>query len=218
MATPIVYDVDRIRDGRSFTTRRINAIQHGRPIFTMIASFQVPEAGVEHQAQMPEVPAPESLQSQAELRRAWSVNLPEKLRKAYLRPLPIEFRPVDPRNPFEPQSSTPLQQVWFRASEPVPDDPVIQQCVLAYASDFHLLGTALQPHGFSYFKPKLAVASLDHALWLHRPARADDWLLYAMDSPDSQNARGFSRGLIFSRDGTLIASVAQESLMRVLGE
>ena len=217
MAAPIVYEVDRIRDGRSFSARRVQAIQHGRPILSMIASFQADEPGVSHQAQMPEVPPPEALRPWRELREEWlsqAREVPERLREALRRPPPIEFRPVDPWNPLNPTKTKPVQQVWLRAVDKVPDDPRLHRCLLAYASDHNLLPTALLPHGLSWISGKTIVASIDHAMWFHRPARIDDWLLYSMDSPSAQAARGLARGQIFDRQGTLIASVAQEGLMR----
>jgi len=219
MALPIVYEVDRVRDGRSFTARRVQAIQHGHPILSMIASFQRPEDGVEHQMQMPEVPPPESLRPQHELSEEWvraHPELPERARDAMLRPLAIEFRPVQPWNPLQPEVRGLTQSLWFRAAGKLPDDPMLHRCVLAYASDFNLLSTALRPHAMSYIDPGSAIASIDHALWFHRDVRADDWLLYAMDTPSAQGSRGLSRGLIFERSGRLVASVAQENLMRRL--
>lgn len=214
MAAPIVYDVERIRDGRSFSVRRVHAIQHGRPIFSMMASFQHPEPGHEHQLPMPVVPAPEDLEAEATLRQRWVVDCPEPMRRGYLQELAIEFRPVTPNNPFKPQQNPPSQQIWFRTAGELPDDPGLHQGVLAYASDFNFLSTALRPHGSSWFGPKLTVASLDHAIWFHRPVRTDEWLLYSMNSPAAQGARGLSLGQIFRRDGELVASLAQESLMR----
>jgi acyl-CoA thioesterase II len=222
MALPIVYEVDRVRDGRSFTTRRVQAIQHGAPILSMIASFQQPEPGHEHQAAMPEVPQPESLADNHALREQWIAEfpqLPATYRAAFLRPLAIEFRPVQPWNPLKPAARPPQQQIWFRAAGRLPDrdgapDWNLHRCVLAYASDFNLLGTALFPHGVSWFSREMICASIDHALWFHRDARADDWLLYSMDAPSAQGARGLSRGQVFTRDGKLVASVTQESLMR----
>lgn len=217
MEHPIVYEVDRVRDGRSFTTRRVQAIQHGQVILTMIASFQKREAGLEHQAKMPDVPPPEALLSQRELLQAYVDNTPtpnprvvesSKLGSA------IEFKPVRPWNLEAPEKREPAQAIWFRASGPLPDDQMLHRCVLAYASDFNLLSTALLPHGHSWHGEDMAIASIDHALWFHRDVRVDDWLLYAMDSPSSQGARGLSRGLVFDRVGRLVASVAQENLMR----
>jgi len=217
MALPIVYEVDRVRDGRSFTARRVQAIQHGQPILSMIASFHRPEDGVEHQMPMPQVPPPESLRSQHELSAEWiqaRPDVPQRARDAMLRLLAIEFRPVQPWNPLQPEVAGLTQNLWFRAAGRLPDDPLLHRCVLAYASDFNLLSTALRPHAMSFLDPNNAVASIDHALWFHRDLRVDDWLLYSMDSPSAQGSRGLSRGLIYDRGGRLVASVAQENLMR----
>jgi acyl-CoA thioesterase-2 len=212
---PIVYDVDRIRDGKSFTTRRVRAIQHGKVIFNMAASFAVEEEGLEHQIGMPDVPPPESLTSELENRRKLADHIPEPLRSKFLQDQPIEFRPVDPMNPLAPEKKPPYKYVWFKAVSQLPDDDALHKAVLAYASDFAFVGTGMQVHGLSFWMRNLQVASLDHALWFHRRFRADDWLLYAMDSPTTGHARGFNRGSIYTRDGVLIASVAQEGLMRL---
>ncbi|HZW91202.1 MAG TPA: acyl-CoA thioesterase II [Myxococcaceae bacterium] len=217
MAHRIVYEVDRVRDGRSFTARRVQAIQGGEVLLSMICSFQVPEDGFEHQAAMPDVPAPESLRPQSELVKEWLAaipNVPPRIREAFERRTAVEFRPVEPRNPLLPVADAPRQLYWVRANGPLPDPPLLHACVLAYASDFGLLGTALRPHGVSWLSPGLAVASIDHAIWFHRPFRVDDWLLYAMDSPTAQAGRGLSRGQFFDRAGRLVVSVTQESLMR----
>jgi len=217
VAAPIVYQVDRVRDGRSFSARRVQAIQHGRPILSMIASFQKPEGGLEHAAPMPDVPPPDALIPSTELNERWLSEagpVPPKIVEALRMPGPIEFRPVDPQNPLRPSPAEPRQAIWFRAVERIPDDPQLHRCILAYASDFHLMGTPLRPHGGSFWLPSMIVASIDHALWFHRPARIDEWLLYAMDSPSAQSARGLARGLIYDRGGRLVASVAQEGLMR----
>ncbi len=211
---PIVYDVDRIRDGRSFTTRRVVAIQHGHAIFTMAVSFHADEPGLAHQANMPDVPKPEELPSEAEIKEKALPHMPEPMRRYYERERPIELRPVEFSRYLGVKSEDAKFHVWIRATGPLPDDPAIHQCVLAYASDMTLLDTALVPHGRTLFERAFMAASLDHALWFHRPFRADDWLLYAQDSPNLAGARGFSRGLIFARDGRLVASVAQEGLIR----
>jgi acyl-CoA thioesterase II len=219
MAHPIVYEVDRVRDGRSFTARRVQAIQGGEVILSMICSFQVPEEGFEHQAPMPEVRPPESLRPQRELVKEWLAavpQVPQRIRDAFERRSAVEFRPVEPRNPLLPGMDPPRQAYWVRANGPLPDAPLLHTCVLAYASDFSLLTTALRPHGISWLTPGLSVASIDHALWFHRPFRVDDWLLYVMDSPTAQGGRGLSRGLFFDRGGRLVASVVQENLMRRL--
>jgi acyl-CoA thioesterase II len=212
---PIVYEVDRIRDGRSFTTRRVIAIQHGHAIFSMSVSFHGAERGFSHQGlAMPQVPQPDSLPDEAELRKAVLARMPEAVRRYYERERPIELRPVE----FDRYLGKPTPDgkfhVWMRAVERLPDEPALHQCVLAYASDMMLLDAATIPHGRTLFEPTIMAASLDHAMWFHRPFRADDWLLYAQDSPSAEGARGFARGSIFSRDGTLVASVAQEGLIR----
>ena len=212
---PIVYEVDRLRDGKSFTTRRIVAIQHGRPIFNMAASFQAPEDGAEHQTDMPDVPGPDELPRELDLIRAVEDQIPEAVRSVYTRERPIEFRPVDPVDPFDPATKPPANHVWLRARGTLPDDRLTHQSMLAYATDYGLLSTALRPHGLSFVQPDLQLATLDHALWFHRPVQVDEWLLYATDSPSASGARGFTRGQLFAADGTLVASVAQEGLMRV---
>jgi acyl-CoA thioesterase II len=214
-AAPILYTVDRDRDGQSFTTRRVVAIQHGRPIFNMAVSFHIEEPGFEHQFDMPEVPGPEGLLSDRELRQRDGDRIPEKFRAHWLRERPIEIRPVDPRDMFEPDKRPPFQHVWFRVAGPIGEGRALHQCMLAYASDMTLLDTCILPHEISWVNPKLQSASLDHALWFHEPFRADEWLLYAQDSPKASGARGFNRGSIYTRDGRLVASVAQEGLIRV---
>ena len=214
VSRPVVYDVDRIRDGGSFTTRRVVAIQAGRAIFNMSASFQVEEAGFEHQAEMPEAPAPETLRSETELARLVAAQLPPGLRERATSPRPIEIRPVNPRNPMRPVPAEPRRQVWYRTTGPLPDEPSLHRLLLAYASDFHFLGTAMQPHGVSWLSRGLQVASLDHAMWFHRPFRMDDWLLYDVESPFAGGARGLVRGRFFTREGQLVASTMQEGLMR----
>ena len=217
MAAPIVYEVEKIRDGKSFSARRIQAIQHGRPILSMIASFQVPEDGLEHQLPMPEVPPPESLRPYTELREEWLKEAGEvhpRIAASMRRQIAVDFRPVYPWNPLNPQVTEPRQAIWLRTTGPVPDAPMLHRCLLAYASDFNLIGTALRPHAQSWYKAEMVVASIDHALWFHRDARVDDWLLYVMESPSAQGARGMCRGMIYDRAGRLIASVAQEGLMR----
>jgi acyl-CoA thioesterase-2 len=215
---PILYEVDRIRDGGSFTTRRVVAIQHGEAIFAMSASFQIEEEGLDHQIEMPKVPPPDRLPSEAELVAAYLHNAPEGVRKYWQRPRPIELRPVDLRHYLSREPLEPSQHVWVRATGALPDDPEIHRCVLAYASDMTLLDTSLFPHGRLIFDRDLQPASLDHAMWFHRPFRADEWLLYAEDSPSASGARGFNRGSLFSQDGRLVASVAQEGLIRVRKE
>ena len=212
---PIVYEVDRLRDGRSFSTRRIVAIQHGRAIFNMAASFQIEEEGPEHQSSIPDVPPPDDLPNEQELLQEVDENIPEAMRRFYLRERPIEFRPVDPVNPFAPHEEAPVRHLWLRARGSLPNDTLVHQSVLAYASDYGLLGTALRPHALSFLRPELQAATLDHALWFHRPLRVDEWLLYAMDSPSASGGRGFTRGQIFTVEGVHVASVTQEGLMRI---
>jgi acyl-CoA thioesterase-2 len=211
---PIIYEVDRIRDGKSFTTRRVVAIQHGQAIFTLMVSFHNDEAGLEHQAEMPNVPPPENLPSEAQIRATVLPTMPEAVQRYYKSERPIELRPVEYQRYLGKKVDGGFN-VWIKATGKLPDDPAIHQCVLAYASDMSLLDTALAPHGRSLFEKEFMGASLDHALWLHRPFRADDWLLYAQESPSMIGSRGFARGLIFRRDGALVASVAQEGLVRI---
>ena len=211
---PIVYEVERTRDGGSFTTRRVKAIQHGRAIFTMSCSFHKPEPGFEHAAQMPDVPMPEDLPSEAELTSHLLANAPPNMRSYWERERPIEMRPVDIKRYITREKGPPIQHVWMRANGRLPDDAKLHQCILAYASDFTLLDTALIAHGKLLFDTDIQLASLDHAMWLHRPFRADEWLLYTQDSPSASGARGFCRGSVFTRDGILVASAAQEGLVR----
>jgi acyl-CoA thioesterase II len=213
---PIVYEVDRSRDGASFSSRRVVAIQNGQQIFHMSASFQSPEEGVEHQAIMPAVPEPESLPKRSD----W-INSPlvtELQRRFFSRVRPFDIRPVGMERLLSGQQRDPELQVWFRAADRLPDGESLHRGVLAYVSDYYLLMTATLPHGMPFPHRNLRVASIDHAMWFHRPVRVDDWLLYSIDSPSSSGARGLSRGSIFSRDGRLVASTAQEGLMRVMSE
>jgi len=218
LAAPIVYFVDRLRDGSSFSTRRVTAIQHGRAIFNLSASFQVAESGYEHQTPKPEVPPPEKLANELHLIRDMADRIPDSVREVLTQDRPIDFRPVNPIDPFRPEPRPPIRHMWLRAIDRLPDDPLIHQAVLAYASDYGLLTTALLPHGVAPRAPTLQLATLDHALWAHRPFRADEWLLYAIDSPAAAGARGFTRGSFYTRDGVLVASVAQEGLMRRRGD
>jgi acyl-CoA thioesterase-2 len=211
---PIIYEVDRIRDGKSFSTRRVVAIQHGQAIFSMAASFHKDEPGLHHQMKMPDVPPPEALPSEAELKEKLIDRLPEPVKAYWLRERPIEIRPVDLSRYLSPENRAPTQQVWIKATGKLGDDLALHQCVLAYASDFTLLDTALIAHGRFVFDPRLMLASLDHAIWFHRVFRADDWLLYAQDSPSSGGGRAFCRGTLFTREGELVASTAQEGLVR----
>ncbi len=214
-ARPIIYQVERYRDGKTYTARRVVAIQHGRPIFTMAASFHSPESSFDHQAKMPNVPMPDDLPAEKDLLKQFAVQMPENMKRYFSRERPIELRPTDPMHYLKPQTGrAALQNVWIRAADRLPDEAAIHQCVLAYASDMTLLDTALVPHGRNLFDAGLQMASLDHALWFHREFRADEWLLYAQDSPSSFGGRGFTRGGIFTMDGRLVASVAQEGVIR----
>lgn len=214
--SPIVYEVDRARDGNHFSTRRVVAIQHGAQIFNLSASFQSPELGLDHQLPMPEVPAPETLTDLATHLRDILPQLPPDMRRALEQKRPFEFRPVQAPLYLTRKPAPPLRNVWFRAVDRLPDDDTLHRCLLAYVSDFNLLDTALMPHGLSLDR-KLVVASIDHAMWFHRSARVDEWLLYATDSPSASGARGFARGSVFARDGRLVASASQEGLLRVTG-
>ncbi|MGQ4659819.1 acyl-CoA thioesterase II [Lysobacter sp. F6437] len=218
IAAPIVYQVDRTRDGGSFSVRRVTAIQHGQPIFFLAASFQRDEDGAEHQLSMPEVPQPEDIEPGHAVPERVMAELPEKIQRWLSKEGPFEFRHVYPRDELKPPKRPPFQQVWFRLAERVGDAPELHRALLAYASDFHLLGTATFPHGISYYQPNVQMASLDHALWFHRPFRADDWLLYSIDSPSAQGSRGLARGMVYDRHGKLVASTAQEGLIRVVGD
>jgi len=211
---PIIYDVDRLRDGKSFTTRRVTARQHGHAIFSMLVSFQAEEQGLDHQADMPDVTSPEDLPNEGEMRKNLLPHMPEPVRRYFERDRPIEMRPVEFDRYAGRKYPDGRFHLWFRATGRLPDDPAIHQCVLAYASDLTILDASLARHGRTLFEKQFMAASLDHALWIHRPFRADEWLLYAQDSPNLHGSRGFSRGLIFTRDGTLVASVAQEGLVR----
>lgn len=213
-AVPIVYQVERIRDGSSFATRWIVAIQHGRPIFSMSASFQVEEDGLDHQVSMPPVTPPEELMGEKEFKELFLAQAPAGVRKYWSRDRPIEIRPVSLVHYLTKEKLEPRQDIWVRAVGEVPADRHYQACVLAYLSDMTLLDTSLYAHGTSIFDPKLQVASLDHAMWFHRPCALEDWLLYTQDSPSSSGARGMTRGSLYTRSGELIASVAQEGLIR----
>ncbi|WP_428390305.1 acyl-CoA thioesterase [Lichenicoccus sp.] len=214
---PIIYRVERDFDGRSFATRRVIALQRGQPILNMAASFHRTEPGFEHQAEMPAAPEPESLLSEAELsqREREKGDLSPRAETVLSRVRPIEVRPVEPRSLLHPTPHEPRSMIWFRAAAPIGDDPDVHRAVLAYASDMGLLGASMLPHGVSFLTHGMQAASLDHALWLHADFRVDDWLLYVMESPWAAQARGFNRGQIFNRKGKLVASVAQEGLVRM---
>ena len=211
---PIVYLVEVIRDGKSFSTRGVKAIQHGKLIFFLTASFQKAETGFEHQDSMPQVPGPEQLVSEAEVARQRQHLIPAAVRDKVTCDMPIEMRPVKLYDPLKPTPTDPIRHVWFRANGAMPDDPRIHQYLLAYASDFNFLVTALQPHGRSFWNKDIQMATIDHAMWFHRKFRLDDWLLYAVDSPSASGARGLVRGQFFDRQGTLVASTTQEGLIR----
>lgn len=211
---PVVYDVERIREGKSFCTRRVKAVQHGKVIFHMTASFQGQESGFEHQSPMPNVAEPEGLQSDLDVHRAYAEFIPEQLREKFTSDKPILMRFATHYNPFEPKKTDAKRYIWIKANGPLPDDQAVHKYLLAYASDFNFLPTALQPHGVSFASPKMQMASIDHAMWFHRPFRMDDWLLYAIDSPSASNARALVRGEIYNRQGELVASTAQEGLIR----
>ena len=213
-SVPIVYEVNRIRDGKSFTTRLVVAIQHGKAIFSMSASFQIIEPGLEHFLPMPDVPEPESLPSEKQLADQFIDHAPEGVRKYWQRKRPIELRPINLDHYISNKKLDPRQDIWFRATGPLPKDPAIQQAVLAYASDMTLLDTSLFAHGRAVFDQNLQVASLDHSMWFHRPMNMEEWHLYSQDSPNSSGARGFTRGSIYNREGQLVASAAQEGLIR----
>jgi len=214
---PIVYEVDRARDGRHFSTRRVVAIQNGEPIFNMSASFQVPEVGLEHQPDMPAVPPPEGLiDIQAHIQDSIA-HVPDRMRRVLGRARPFELRPVLLPDYRDPKKLSPQRNVWFKAAGVLPADQALHRCLLAYLSDYALLETALMPHAITSFSPQVIMASIDHAMWFHRDVRMDEWLLYSTDSPSASGARGFARGSVFTRDGRLVASTAQEGLMRVIG-
>jgi acyl-CoA thioesterase-2 len=211
---PVVYMTDRVRDGGSFSTRRVTAVQKGKPIFFCSASFQAHELGFEHQAPMPSVVGPDNLPTELELMHQVAELIPVHMREKLLCPKPIEVRPVSSLDPYNPKPGDPIKHVWFRADGALPDTAALHKYILAYASDFNLLTTSLLPHGKSVWNKDMQLASLDHSLWFHGPLRADEWLLYAMDSPWAGNARGFARGSIYNQAGQLVASSAQEGLIR----
>lgn len=213
---PIVYQVERARDGGSFSNRRIVAIQHGQPIFNMAASFQQQEQGLEHQAEMPDVVGPKGLRSSFDIKQALLDKVPEKMRRYLAHQPPFEFRPVMPPNFLDPVKQPPIKHVWMRACDGLPDEPALHRNLLAYVSDYELLGTATLPHALRFDKGNVQMASLDHAMWFHQSMRVDQWLLYTFDSPSAHGGRGTSRGMIFTQDGKLVASTAQEGLIRIV--
>ena len=214
--SPIIYEVDRARDGGSFSNRRVVAIQHGRPILNLAASFQSPEEGLEHQFDMPEVPGPDGIKDLTEVAKDMLEYIPSKMRRFLTEKRPFEFRHVEPVDFEVPQKLPPKKHIWIRAVDVLPDNPVLHQNLLTYVSDYELLGTATLPHGLSFTRGSVIMASLDHALWFHGEVKMDEWLLYAMDSPNSSAARGLARGQFFTQDGRLVASTTQEGLMRVV--
>lgn len=213
---PIVYTVDCIRDGKSFITRRVVAVQNGKAIFSMAASFHREEQGYEHQNTMPDIPGPEGIESEVEMARRLSDKIPPDILEKLLCKKPIEIRVVNPVNPFDPKPMPPEKYIWFKAIGSLPADTAAHRYMLAYASDFHLVSTSLYPHGKTFWSPDMMVASLDHSIWFHREFSMDGWLLYVMKSPNAFKGRGLSIGSIYTRDGALVASVAQEGLIRPL--
>jgi acyl-CoA thioesterase-2 len=214
-SAPIVYNVERNRDGRSFKSRRVVAIQHGRPIFTLAASFQLEQEGIDHQFEMPDVPMPEDLSSESNIPEDRLEQVTPLLRRWFSRTGPFDFRPTQQRDLFKPQPQPPYSNIWFRLNGKIDATDEMHRALMAYASDFHLVGTATLPHGISFIQDDLMMASLDHGMLFHRPARVDDWLLYSCDSPSSSGGRGLARGLIYDRSGRLVASTIQEGMIRV---
>jgi acyl-CoA thioesterase-2 len=212
---PIVYEVDVARDGRSFSNRRVVAIQHGQPIFNMTVSFQVPERGLEHSAAMPQVPGPDGLPDARELPEEIVANIPEKMRRFLTHERPFHVRPVEPIQIVAPKPAPPVRHIWIKTVDTLPDDPDLHRNVLAYVSDYQLVSTATLPHGIHFAEGNVQMASLDHAMWFHRPFRMDEWLLYVMESPNASGGRGLALGKFFTRDGRLVASTAQEGVIRV---
>jgi len=212
---PVIYEVDIARDGKSFSTRRVVAIQHGRPIFNMAASFQSPEQGLEHAAPMPEVPGPEGLADVRVVAPEILAKVPDKMRRFLTGERAFELRPVEPVHLVSPPRQEPRRHVWLKTVDRIPDAAGLHRSLLAYVSDFHLVATATLPHGVHFAEGNVQLATLDHAMWFHRPFRVDEWLLYSMESPSASGGRGFALGRLFSRDGRLVASTAQEGVVRV---
>lgn len=211
---PIIYDVENLRDGRSFSTRRVKAVQNGRPIFYLTASYHGEQEGFEHQSTMPDVPGPENFASEAELAKSIEQYLPEQIRDTFCGEKAIEVRPAIVVNPLRPKKTEPKQYLWIKANGTVPNNQLIHQYILAYASDWGFLVTALHPHEVSLLTPKFQVATIDHSMWYHRPLRIDEWLLFVIESPNASNTRGLVRGEIFNQQGELVASAIQEGVMR----
>ncbi|HCM0817018.1 TPA: acyl-CoA thioesterase II [Vibrio parahaemolyticus] len=211
---PIIYDVENLRDGRSFGTRRVKAVQNGRPIFYLTASYHGDQPGFDHQKAMPDIPGPENFASESELASHIAEFLPERLRKTFCGEKPIETRPVTVINPLKPKKAEPKQYLWIRANGEMPDNQLIHQYLLAYASDWGFLVTAMHPHEVSLMTPNFQVATIDHSIWFHRPFKMDEWLLYAIESPTASNTRGLVRGEIYNQQGHLVATAVQEGVMR----
>ncbi|MEO7386948.1 MAG: acyl-CoA thioesterase II [Gammaproteobacteria bacterium] len=213
--SPIIYEVDRARDGGTFSNRRVVAIQHGEQIFNMTASFQAPESGLEHQVAMPQVPPPDTLQDLETVAHGFQGELPARVQRFLKWERPVHVRPVDPMPYFISGRRAPTKQVWMKTRDPLPGEPILHQALLAYFSDYELIGTVTLPHGLHASREGLQMASLDHAMWFHRPVRLDEWLLFALDSPAAAGGRGLARGYVFTEDGKLVATLAQEGLFRV---
>lgn len=211
---PIIYDVETIRDGKTTSTRRVQALQYGKPIFYMTASFQEPVAGFEHQAAMPEVTGPEGLTPESERIKALAQYLPRSVKEKWLSDKPIEMRQVNYVNPMQPEKAEPMRHIWLKANGALPDDPRIHKYLLAYASDFNFLPTALMPHGHSFWEPQLQVATIDHSMWFHQDFRFDDWILFAIESPRAIAGRGLVQGRFYTQNGTHIATAMQEGIIR----
>ncbi|ARF51216.1 MULTISPECIES: acyl-CoA thioesterase II [Pantoea] len=214
----IIYDVESLRDGKSFSARRVSAIQNGQPIFYMTASFQSPESGFEHQKPMPQVKGPENLANEQQMAQKMAHMLPEKLREKFVAERPLEIRPVQIHNPLRGHVDKPQRQVWIRANGTLPDDVRIHQYLLGYASDLNFLPVALQPHGKGFLEADMQVATIDHSMWFHRPLNFNDWLLYSVESTSASGARGFVRGEFYNQQGELVASTVQEGVMRQRSE
>ncbi|WP_221059537.1 acyl-CoA thioesterase II [Shewanella algae] len=212
---PIVYEVENMRDGGSFSARQVKAIQKGRPIFYMTCSFQEPEEGFCHQAEMPEVPGPEGILNQQELAMTMRDKVPAKMLEKFMADAPIEMRLVNPLNLVAPAATEPVRHVWLRANGALPPEHEMHDYLLAYASDFNFLVTAAQPHGVSFLTPGMRMATIDHSLWFHRPVNMGEWLLYAIESPNASGGRGYVRGQFFNQQGELVASATQEGLIRM---
>ena len=215
VGAPILYEVDRARNGRSFSNRRVVAVQHGRPIFNMTASFQMPEKGLEHQSRIPDVPRPDELADMADIPDAIMRKIPVKMRRFLQHKRPVEMRPVEPVDLVSRTPREPFRHMWIRAIDTLPDDPDLHRNLLAYISDYQLVGTAILPHGVRWEEDHVQMASLDHAMWFHRPFRVDRWLLYSMESPNASGARGLATGRFYDENGALVASTAQEGLIRI---